>query len=650
MHTQDTARELVEQTRSAAMSRRAYDDAYWTLGRVYDHGPQWGFINTRNGSAEVKFMPSITDPQREDIRVAVNKIHEVVVRIKAGLAPKSIDFQLKPRSAASRVMKFVGEQAMEKHLSRIHALEILRAKNDGRCVLGSMIVRRTLTTQGQPMQIPEGGEIRSIRPGLALVYPWEIIRDPSANSTSFQRDEQIVIHEKPQTVEWFRANWGVEIDTTATMGQLYDYQRQLESATGRVGDRYLSDSKQRGAIAYEAYIQDSDVPGDWPLVFYGYMNVSADREHITPRFFGRNPFYGNPLHEFHYDTQLQSPWGRGIPHILMAAQDVNNIAVTWLVRMMQQGSGKWRYVEGSIDAKDIRRVLGPRISESIPWRQINNYTQAPERVPPPQVNPATIQLLERCPQWMQEAIGLNPVQMGEVSKRGESAKAVQMRIDQADAPMEQIRQDDDLALAELLFGMGCDLTNPSHLRLDEARDLLGDAVPDDMIRLLLREPFEKHIEKVIVNPGTHRPETPDEVGDQFVNLAINNVMPPDKALWQAMLRGKHYDADMQRAFEYQMLEIEAMKAGIPAEVQLPENHLYHQWTVEYALSDQSSMEWTPEVKQAISNHWTEHEVTLLTRAMGAGQPQAGQPQPGQPSPPAMTGQPSAPSGAAAPTM
>lgn len=644
MLDQNTAIEWANRVRNDAVAARAYYDTFWTLATVYDHGNQWGSVNWRTGGSEVRFLKHITDPQREDVRVAINEIHSKVVRLEAALAPNQLDFELTPKTHSGRTIATTGRILMRQHLENIRALEILRGKNASRLVLGSSIVRRTLTSPGSPIPVPGGGEIRNIKPGLSLVAPHEIIRDPSANSTNWEQDEEIIGHEKPRTLAWVKRNFGVEIQTDSRMGDLMDYQRQLAAAIGRPA-QFTYDSKAPAVVVYEWYFQDPDVNVPWPWVLFAYMdpkNSGKSVDGLVPLFFGKNPFHGCPLHGFHFDQILNAAWGRGVPHLGMGPQDVMNLAVTWLVRFMQSGAGKWRYVKGSIEPNEVARVLSNRIDVPIPYSQPMTGSPAPDRVPAPQMNPAMLEILGQAPGWMKKALNMSDVQQGDVSKRGESASAIEGRLEQANATIEKVRKDDDLETQRMLLGLLLDLTDQRHLRLDEARDLLGDSVPDEMIRSLVREDVAKHIGGVILNPSVHRPQTPGEVTDEFVNLAQTQVMEPVQARWEMMLRGKPIDTDMRLALTKQSIEIQMMKAGLPVQVSMSENHEYHMKTIEQYVDDPAWLSLDPAVQDIIQQHYADHAGAGIVRAQGKSAMQPGQTQ-NKPSPPgeafSPTGQP-----------
>jgi hypothetical protein len=634
---------LAKDARSAAQAQRAWYDTFWTMQLNYAYGQQWGYTNFQSSgnSNEIRFLKSIIDPQREDVRVAINRIHPDIVRTAAALAPKQIIFDMEA-PITGKVVKFVGEKLLQRHLKDIRAIDALRDANLVRLTLGSSIIRRTLTTQGAPIAISDNGPaIRNIRPGLALVNPYQIIRDPSAVSLRWDTDETIFGQEQPQTTAWVKRNFGVEIKTEATMGSLSDYQRQLSAATG-AGGRFMHDSKMPAVVIYEFYFKDPDVPpkiqkatGGWPFVLFAYTDMATDRGEMIPlgtNAFTKNPFYGNPYHGRHYSRMPNAPWARGIPHLQTPAQDCLNIAVTHYMRIMQQSSGKWRYEEGTISPTEVSRMLGPDLRTPIAWKRAGPNSQAPDRVPAPQINPAAAELLTTMPGWMREAVGLNGIQFGDVSKRGESGDAIESRLSEANAPLEAIRDEDDEELARMLLGMTYDLGG--NTRLDELDDRLGESCSMAQKLEFLREPVSKHIVAVNIHPAVHRPKTQGENREDYLQLAGQKIMEPKDAIWNLMLANPPViiDDEMYRAYQHQMVEVESMKAGEEVEVMMTDFHAYHRRTLKRICNDPSFRDLPPEVQDALQQHDADHMQAMILESQGLQMAESPN-RPGQPSAP-----------------
>ena len=619
--------QLTEALIRDSRARRAYFDAFWALAKVYDHGPQWGYVNRISGRNELKFLRSVTDPRRTDIRVAQNKIHPIVTRMVASSAPENIDFDLVGRSAAEHGYAVSAQRLLQEHLFDIGALELFREKEPYKYTLGSVIIRRTLAMRGQEVDLAKP-TVRDFRPGLAIVEPHEILRDPAACTMRPERDEQIYCHEKPQTVDWVKRNFGVTIKAKTTMGDLMGYQKAIQSATGLASNAGISDSKTPAVLVYECYFQDPAEPGDWPWVLFAYMDSDPDSGQKLVPLGGvrQNPFYGLPFHQFNFDTTIHAPWGRGVPHIEMGGQDIFNISLTWLVRAMQEGGGRWLIPEGAIsDKTQAGKILTNRIDKPF-FYNASMGGQKPERSRPPELNPGAMSILQQAPQWMKESVNLSDVQFGQpAGKRGESAQALDVRLGEANATLEKSRRDDELTMENLLYGVMVDLINPRHTHLSRARKLLGKATDDKQTRALFRESPADQITRVVLHPTMVRPATRAEKKNEFVSLATAGVMDPNEAQWEMMLRKIYVNTGMRNSFDKQLVEIDMMRSGKDVPVSLPEDHDLHIKAIKWYFSRPASTELAEKDYETLMQHFAAHTEAKLTLAQGENMlpPQAG---------------------------
>jgi len=638
MLTQEEALERLRRLRKSAMANRAYYDAWWTLAKVYDHGAQWGYINRSVRGTVVRNLRAVTDPRRTDLRVTVNRIHADVTKLVAATMPERIKYDLLQRSVKYKSISITGKLALDRHLEEIRALDVLREKDWARYVMGTGIVRRTLAQKGKAARVRDDLSIRNFRPGLATIFPHEIIRDPAANTLRPHENEVIYVHEKPRTTNWVARNFGVHIKTDATLGRLLEFQRQLQSAGAHGVDRGALDSREKAVIVYEAYYQDPDHERDWPWVLYGVLNPSDKSGMIEPLKPGLipNPFFGLPFHHFHYDVEIQAPWARGVPHVLMQGQDIFNIGMTWMVRMMQEGSGKWRVQKGTMSSTEATRMLNNRNSEPLWWTKNVPTDSAPDRAPPPTINPAAADMINTMPDLMKSQVNLTDVQFGQSSKRGESAAALATKLAAANEPLEMIRRNDDLEIERLLYGMYVDLTNPTRARLDQFRKLVGPDIADSRIRELVRVPPTEAISSVKVHPSTTRPQTPADVRAGIVALHSAQVFGDEpssvRVRWEAMLRGQPVDTEMKRNYDKQLIEIAMLVAGEDVRVNMSDNHDYHIRTVDGYVGQPAALALEGEQLQYLEGHRAEHLQAQFAETE-ASAIQQGPPEPGVPSPP-----------------
>lgn len=601
---------------------------------VYDQGPQWGYISPQSGSLSVNHLRTIIDPQRSDVRVAINQIHSTVKQFESRLSPQRIDAYLRPRtgSVEDATVAQVGGKLLERTLTDIDALSVMREMNPTRLVLGTGIVRRTMKQVGQVIQTPDGAPIRNLKVGWANCYPFEIIRDPASTTMRPERDEIDFAQEKPRTTHWIKRNFGIEVTTDSTLGLMLDYQRQIKAATGMSPYGAALDSKLKAVLVYEAYFQDEDDPGDWPWMLFGYSDPKAQGQEIIPLWYGKNPFFGLPYTFFAYDQPVNSPWGAGIPHFQREGQDVFNLALTWMMRVMREGAGRWRYLKGTVE--NPSKQFTNRIDVPLEWTWAKTYPQntpAPERTAPPQLPPTANVMLANAPSWIQNAVNFSDVQRGAPgSKRGEAAAAYEIRLKQADSPIENIRVNDEMALSRLLFGTWVDIASPDKLRLDQARDILGPDMPDEHIRMLLRRPPTEPISEVVVKPTTMRPMTPAETKQDFTGLASSRVIEPVDAQWEMLLQGNvNTNTLMYQSYWKQMSEIQSMKSGRPAQPTVLDEHDFHMKTIEIFVSTPEWHTLGPEIQDEIQKHYLGHieakQAEAGLEAMGSIQPATGGP-------------------------
>jgi len=628
----DEALDKLRKVTEAHSRTRHYDDSYWTLAVLYDSGRQWGYQTTRFGRLMLRHLRNIIDPRRQDVRVTMNLIHRDVRLLEAGLQPRRLSFHCKAAdgSSGSGIVANTCEQFLHRWLPRIRALDVLREKERGRGVLGSMCVRRTIAERGVMGDLAKAGGNgssgpRNLKVGWAKCYPWQFIRDPAICELPGQsQDEEILAQHQPRSLGWVKRHFGVDLTgkTEATLGRLQEYERQIFSARSEAAQSRMPESQIRGVMIYEAYLKDPDVDDDlpewlrWPWLLFGWCDPVGQERKIEPLGWGRNPFYGLPFHWFHYDKAIRGRWGRGIPHIQMAGQDIVNIAWSWLLRLMQAGAGQIVLEKGTVE--EPAEAITNRVDRVIEWERSPQYAQLqqpPQRLAPPQLNQAGMELINRAPVWMSEAINISPVQRGEAVTRGEAGKAYEIRLSEASQPLDQLRVSDRLVIGELLMGTLVDATGKPFLRLDQAREVLGPDVPDDHIRAMVRNPVHRSISAVAVHPTTTNPKTPSESQDEIVALANAQIFENEAAMTELMLRGIDVSTPMARNYRKQNAEIERMTHE--AEVLPPamaDNHGYHMAAIELFAGGPGWESLDPEAQQRIMEHYARHLHAAQQRA------------------------------------
>ena len=647
---------------ASAFINLSYDNAYWMLAIMYEKGQQWGYVSPVSGVMRVQYLRNLTDPQRRDVRVTMNKIGELVRQIKAEINPTSFrGAAYKPASGGveDRLIAGLGSRLMKQHLEDIHAIQVYRDANMARCVLGTCGIRRTLRMRSERMytRIVAGNifsrPVREFSIGWARIYPWEILRDPSAISLRPEEDEQIICHYKPRTVQWVKERFPqVEIKSQSTMGELMTFNRQIRAASGMVGNQRVSNSKEPGVMVYECYFREGN---SWPYVLFAFGDPANSTGSLEKIWFGPSAFYGMPLHLLHYDNPIQMPWSRGIPHILMAAQDMSNLGWTWILRTQAAGVGTWIMEKGTLERP--REAFSPRVDRFCEWDRsgasIGAVAKEPHWVKGPEMSASALQIISSTPEWMTNALNLSPVQKGITSKRGESSKAIEAKLRQAGVPLDDLRRDDELMLAGLLQATLYDMTNRRWIRQDIVGRLLGPDVPKDQVRLLTRKGTRDSVGSVTVHPTTLRPKTKADTREQFTDLSAQGVIQPIDAQWEMYLQnGEIVNTGMARAIQKQEDEIARMVAGAEILPTAGDHHEYHLRTLQEFIDSPQWHNLPETARDRINHHFALHKATQIEmsqiEALGLGPAQEQGPS-AQGSPPAMAETPAlVPGGAAAP--
>lgn len=614
MLTKEKAKEALDELLQANRGSKAQHDSYWTLAMVYDHGPQWAYARRSQGNLILRRLRHIVDPQRTNLRVSMNMIHQNTQRIAAGTNPQRIRAESLIKGEASGNIQFANscDALLQTHINDIHGLKVLRHANRNRATLGTGIVRRTMSPKGKSIPARKKGKhmvawrTNSLR--WESIFPWEIMRDPVATTTDPGENESIYCHYKPRSTDWVKRHFGITVKSDTTLGQLYSTQHQMQAATNWRVAPAMSQSKKKGVMVYETYFKDPEMENPWPWVLFAVGYTANTHRELDVVHFGPSSFYGLPFHHTVYDPLIQVPWGAGIPHLLMASQDITNVAFTWLVRIMQEGSGKWMFEEGTIIG-DPKKVFSNRLDEVIQIRRNPGLRELmqPQRVDPPRINPAATQLLNNTPQWMKDQLNLADVQFGKSSKRGEAGKALELKLDAAEIPVEDVRRADELIYNELLFGTLVDVMR--HYRLDQMRQLLGGMIPDEQIRAIKREDPTKVLSGISVSPATLRPRTPTQTKDEFITMAEAQIIDAEAAQWEMLLQGNvRVNTPMAEAYHKQMAEVAQMKAGQQIEVDIGDEHHWHIKTVKHVTNSQEYSAISPDARDALRKHLVAHMV------------------------------------------
>lgn len=644
MLTLEDATKKTNETRQAYAATKRANEAFWTLACAYDSGRQWAWNDLQFSKTVLRALRPITDPSREDVRVTMNLIHKDVRQCCAALAPAKIACHCEQATGDTVDLNVadLGDKMMDAWLPRIGGLQILREKERTRAVTGTAIVRRCLSASGMTKKVrrPDGsdGGIRDFDYRWSQVYPWEIVRDPSAMSTQPARDEELWIHEKPRSADWVRRYFQLDLKTDTTMGNLSDFQGSVLAAYGLTSG--MSQSEVKAVLWGETYFKDPDVPdADWPWLLFWYLDPTKSGSDVVGHKLIRNPFYGLPFHLFTYDENVQAAWGYGIPHAQLAAQDLCNLAWTSVLRVMQAGNGKWAIEDGTMEKpirmdNDIRKPIIWKRSES---NRFANLAAAPTRIPPPQISSIAGAVLNLVPAWMQRAINTSDILSGITSKRGESGAAIEAKIGQAGQVLDQQRRTDDLEYQALLFGSLMDLCHPARMRLDTTRKLVGTSIPEQQILMAIRRPMRDAVKAVVLVSSQVHPQTPGEVQDSVVAMANAKLIDAPTAGWVLLEAGVGINPSQADSVRKQKIELQLMIEGQKQVVGRRDNNEWHLHVIDQFIDSPAWLSIPQDARDRINDHAALHELSQMQRqqltmpAANGSQPDQ-QYQQGQPSP------------------
>ena len=624
----EQAKQRIEDIAQSSATTRAAFEAYCGLCLAYAFGSQWAGV--RAGSSgyghSLQQLQTVVSSNRTDVRFSMNLIHSRIRKAMSKLMPREIQFQVEPASWApnDQVAAMVADARMQMQLRQTSDLRALRKKDLWRTVFGSAVIRRTISSVGDPIILrDETGKpkkrddgkpltLRTFEHGWACCPPYEFVRDPAAHSVDFD-GEDCIGHEKPRPLWWVQKHFGdLKMDVKAKMGQLLELQRFLHSATGQSLSSGPFDSKQQGVLFGEWWFRDDekDKRRRWPHYAITVRDpAGSDQEARSFRIvhFGPNPFHGLPLHHFWYYDKAVSPWGIGIVAVAIQAQDAVNMAFNSAIRQLIRLSGPKMLIEEKSLVDSPRRALTNRIDVPILYKR---NSAKPEYLTPPGLDGNATNILQSTPEWLDQLLNMSPVQRGEAVKRGEAFKAYQLRSEMADTDFNAISDTDEGVVNDLLTGTLFDV-----IRTDDPRAVANELSHEftlNQINTLFSQDIEKSISGVIVTPDSLRPKSPSELRDSFMTAANSGLIQPDAARRSLLVQGKYaLDVKEQRAYRKQTLEIQNILGGKTVNVLHAQDHDMHQWRLSMEFESPRSSGYSNEQLHALVEHWELHEEARL---------------------------------------
>ena len=646
--------EMVEkavQTMNTSDHARALLEAQCGLNLIYAYGSQWASINQGAvmGGNAISQLRTTVGIGRQKIRdLAMNKILPRITKLNSRLMPRNLKgvFEILPssRSSNDQVAALVGDARLQQQLKSTGALRDIRKAWLWRLVLGSAVIKREFAPTGPGVVVRDAAgqpvmrdnktpkTIRTFSHNWSICAPYEFIRDPSVRNWEFKHDE-IIGHEKPMPVSWLNRNFGVNVKTDATMGSLLECQKFLYSATGHSSSRIFSDSQQKGVMVSEWWAKDSrdSSNNEWPYWMLAYRDVSdrtTDKPVLKVLQFGKNPYYGLPLHHFIYTPEMNAPWGRGVPELARSSQDAFNLAIINLLRaLVLFGHPRW-VVEQNTLVDATQDALTNR--QDIPIVIRKNSTP-PKRIETPLPDPNSTRIVDGIEGMIDNDLNMAPVQRGEAVKRGEAAQAYAIRRDQADTPIQAVIDEDRLELQDLLSGTLHDIAKTDTVK--ELQQRLSHEYTPEQIKIFKQQDNSRLFAGIEVQPDKLTPRTPQEAREDAAAAISSGMVTAEQARRNLWLRHNvGVDEAETRAFRYQQLEISAMLEGDEAEVDIDQNHAAHKFVISLQTDDPRWFQYTDEQREAIRAHGREHDEAMFMQSQVAQslQPEQGGLSPQQP--------------------
>lgn len=622
-------RKKAETLLRSARPARMFWDSVDALSLCYASGKQWRYVASGSSGKSVQRIKEVIDPGRKDIRVTLDRTARMVRKATAALKPRKMSGRIQVVEGLAEALsaKPVYEQILREVIRETKGLGVYRSNQLPRVVLGTSYIRRQIRANGKKFVLPaemqtdkqRQATARDLQCGWSVCLPWEVIRDPAARNADFEDWETIFAVEKPwslnQILRQFpdaRTVKGEKLDTETTYGELMQFESEIHKVSGREFSLHAADSEQKAMVVYEFLLKDDDEPGDWVWQYIAAYDPKQRGENgasLASLHLGRNPHYGSFLHGYHYEKQVNSPRGRGLPLCLKQLQDITNISWTSVCRvLLDHANPRWVYQEGSIEKPE--ETFTDRADVPIAYRvPTTGQNIPPSRVGPGQGSPVAQGMVEGLADEMRDAANLAAVQFGEMIKRGQSARAYEVSLEQAEGVLDDVRQDDEITTGELLLATLLDQCQLLSSRPDRAVKLLGGRFPVRQIAEALSGDPKRNVEAVTVNPDALRNRSPGMIKDEFTQAVGSQLLSPEDAQWEILVQADTaLKTGVARARRTQIEEIQQILAGGEPEVYAFEEHAVHLRTLKEEVFDNPEIRsrLTPEQKDAFEQHAATH--------------------------------------------
>ncbi len=412
------------------------------LGIAYYNGRQW--INVGRGLQGQSYVDAWNeewDPQSAEVRMTDNKIGPLVRQIAARTNATKIEAGVSvPRHVRS--MKCSRRASITQDIANASDDDVMmtrqaRAASSLRWQTGCGIfvvqaASKSATvdsdiaanSDGSPIEINDQWVRWDVCPLTDLI--WDV-----SNLSPDLRNHQTIILEKVLTVKQFEqrhgplANHGIKQDDLGTIGELAPYYVQATAVIGAsIFASYARMSQEKAIRVLYLLESDPQDPGRWPEMYVvidpsrgASWSTSVDGKVVNMES-PVNPYGSNGRNIFKLDgfRREDSVWAYGIPHVLMAQQDMANIAVSIEFQQLTAAVfGNWLVDQRSVSVETFEENLATGSGGVLKWNShADNSIQPPKWVSPPPPNNEFILIRNDMGIGMRDQVHLTAADLGQL--------------------------------------------------------------------------------------------------------------------------------------------------------------------------------------------------------------------------------------------
>ncbi len=495
--------------------------AWWGVQLQYYRGKHWRRHSADRHTISTRSLPTITDPSRRDVRVALNFIADNVTKVDSRITANEVPFDVLPASAAgtqARITAAIGEEYLRQTVQQQAFISKYMWCSFMRTIIGSHLLKLVFGQNDQGRYL-----------GIEPVDPWHITLDPNNRLPDIANCHDFVIHSYALPVAVLKQRYDITIEPMATMGELQGSEEILTRAT-QLERPYAGDymAKQPAVMIHELYTASEKGRFDRLWIMATGKDQGTGKLDRRVIWEGANPFAGLPFLKLDMFWRDSSAWGAGVPGRNISAQDIFNLSVTNLVRHLVHASWiRWTVPKETI-TQNTERQLNQNVMSSIIEYSVGIGGNAkPELVSAPNLPATATQLLNLVPQIGRRQVGLEDVSFGITSKRGEPTGAVKLKMQAADSVYNRVINLDAERMARFKQSI---MTFPVvHKDYTGVQQVVGDQFSDSQIyEFLSIDPWKPSVVVSIV-PGALLPKTATQIEEDTYKRLYAGLITPEMA-------------------------------------------------------------------------------------------------------------------------